>query len=88
MVEQAQENYVLRAVYLGWYRLLCKTPEENTDKYKIPFLAPTRKAAYSIGAATMHSALHISAQQKLEYKELFHDVKSHSEYIALILNGY
>ena len=54
-------------------------PGKNTDKYKILLLAPTGKAAYNIGGTTIHSALHIPAQQKLEYKELSCDVKKHTQ---------
>ena len=79
------KSLVLRAVYQGLYRLLHKAPGQNTDKYKILLLAPTGKAAYNIGGATIHSALHIPAQQKLEYKELSHELKkTHSEHLTLI----
>ena len=78
------KSHVLRAVYQGLYTVLCKAAGENTDNYKILLLAPTGKAAYNIGGATIQSALHIPAQQKLEYKGLSYNVKTHSEHVTLI----
>ena len=55
---------------------MCKAAGDNAHKYKILLVPPTGKAAYNIGGTTIHPALHIPPQQKLEYKELSLDVKN------------
>ena len=69
------KSFVLKALYQGLYRLLCYTAGQNREDCRILVVAPTGKAAYNVRGSTIHSALHIPANNPLDdYKPLSHDL--------------
>ena len=70
------KTHVTLALYQSLYRYLNKKPGVDPDKPCILLLAPTGKAAYLIRGSTIHSALKIPVNQKLQYKALDTDTLS------------
>ena len=67
------KSTVLKAIYQGLYRRLCKQPGQNPANKPILLTAPTGKAAYNIKGTTLHQAFMIPANQCLTYKQLTFD---------------
>ena len=64
------KTHVTTLLYQSLYRYLNKRPGIDPDKPCILLMAPTGKAAYLIRGNTLHSALKIPVNQKLQYKSL------------------
>ena len=64
------KTHVTTLLYQSLYRYLNKRPGVDPDKPCILLMAPTGKAAYLIRGNTLHSALKIPVNQKLQYKSL------------------
>ena len=64
------KSHVIKAIYQGLYRVLSKIPGQSADHHPVLLMAPTGKAAYNICGTTIHRALHIPANQKMQYKQL------------------
>ena len=64
------KTHVTTLLYQSLYRYLNKRPGIDPDKPCILMMAPTGKAAYLIRGNTLHSALKIPVNQKLQYKSL------------------
>ena len=64
------KTHVTTLLYQSLYRYLNKKPGIDPDKACILLMAPTGKAAYLIRGNTLHSALKIPVNQKLQYKSL------------------
>ena len=64
------KTHVTTLLYQSLYRYLNKKPGIDPDKPCILLMAPTGKAAYLIRGNTLHSALRIPVNQKLQYKSL------------------
>ena len=64
------KTHVTTLLYQSLYRYLNKKPGIDPDKPCILLMAPTGKAAYLIRGNTLHSALKIPVNQKLQYKSL------------------
>ena len=64
------KTHVTILLYQSLYRYLNKKPGVDPDKPCIMLMAPTGKAAYLIRGNTLHSALKIPVNQKLQYKSL------------------
>ena len=64
------KTHVTMLLYQSLYRYLNKRPGIDPDKPCILLMAPTGKAAYLIRGNTLHSALKIPVNQKLQYKSL------------------
>ena len=66
----AGKTHVTTLLYQSLYRYLNEKPGVDPDKPCILLMAPTGKAAYLIRGNTLHSALKIPVNQKLQYKSL------------------
>ena len=64
------KTHVTTLLYQSLYIYLNKRPGIDPDKPCILLMAPTGKAAYLIRGNTLHSALKIPVNQKLQYKSL------------------
>ena len=64
------KTHVTTLLYQSLYRYLNKRPGVDPDKPCILLMAPTGKAAYLIRGNTLHSALKIPVNQKLQHKSL------------------
>ena len=64
------KTHVTTLLFQSLYRYLNKRPGIDPDKPYILLMAPTGKAAYLIRGNTLHSALKIPVNQKLQYKSL------------------
>ena len=64
------KTHVTMLLYQSLYRYFNKRPGKDPDKPCILLMAPTGKAAYLIRGNTLHSALKIPVNQKLQYKSL------------------
>ena len=64
------KTHVTMLLYQSLYRYFNKRPGIDPDKPCILLMAPTGKAAYLIRGNTLHSALKIPVNQKLQYKSL------------------
>ena len=64
------KTHVTTLLYQSLYRYLNKKPGIDPDKPCILLMAPTGKAAYLIRGNTLHSALRIPVNQKLQHKSL------------------
>ena len=64
------KTHVTTLLFQSLYRYLNKRPGIDPDKPCILLMAPTGKAAYLIRGNTLHSALKIPVNQKLQYKSL------------------
>ena len=63
-------THVTMLLYQSLYRYFNKRPGIDPDKPCIFLMGPTGKAAYLIRGNTLHSALKIPVNQKLQYKSL------------------
>ena len=70
MEDHALKNHIIKVQDQVLYRLLCTTAGENPDICKIFTVPSTSKAAYSVKGSTIHAALNIPANQKLQYNPL------------------
>ena len=64
------KSTVIHAIYQGLYKLLNKKPGCDPNHQHVLIVAPTGKAAYNIHGTTIHRALCIPANQKMEYRQL------------------
>ena len=64
------KTHVTTSLYQSLYRYWNKRPGIDPNKPCILLMAPTGKAAYLIRGNTLHSALKIPVNQKLQYKSL------------------
>lgn len=67
------KSVLIKALYQALHRYLCRLEGENPKDIRILLTAPTGKAAYNIGGATIHSAFKIPASQGFAYKPLDND---------------
>ncbi|VDI54623.1 Hypothetical predicted protein [Mytilus galloprovincialis] len=64
------KSYVTKALYQMAVKFYSKQAGEDFSSNKVMLLAPTGKAAYHIHGNTIHSALKVPVNQKLQYKQL------------------
>ena len=83
------KSYVLRALREMTERYFKSRSGENFQQHWSVTLAPTGKAAYIAGGATINSVLHVSANQSLTYHRLDHQtlntLRSQIGHIKLLL---
>ena len=63
----AGKSHVLKVLYQGVYHTLCTEAGQSRENYKILVTAPTGKASYDVKGTTIHTALHIPANQSLQH---------------------
>ena len=64
------KSHVTKAIYQMAVKYYNKLQGEDFQQIKVLVLAPTGKAAYHVRGNTIHSALRIAANQKLEHRSL------------------
>lgn len=83
------KSYVLKALRETAERFYKSRQGENYQQQWTMTLAPTGKAAYIAGRATIHSTLHVPANQALTYHRLdyqsLNTLRSHISHIKLWL---
>ena len=67
------KTVLVRAIHQSLIRFYNKKPGANPDEAKVLLAAPTRKAAFMMKGNTIHSLLHIFANQGFKYKPLTAD---------------
>ena len=64
------KSLVIKAIHQTLMRKLCRPAGENPNDIRILLCAPTGKAAYNIGGKTIHTAVHVPANQSLKVTSL------------------